>query len=367
MRPLLDIRSLCARRGGFELSGIELRLGAGEGLGLLGASGAGKTMLLDMIAGLEHPDGGVIEQEGRRVNEARHAVPPEQRDCAYLMQDLGLWEHLSAERNVQLVSGGPRGRGLGAAALERVGFAARRETSVSTLSGGERQRVALARMLACRAGLVLLDEPGAHLDRAARCELAELVFADLVECGSAWIVAAHDLVSLLRYEPTNLLLLARGRVIAQGATRVLVESPGRRDAAELLGYDHFLPARHGSSAWSCALGSFAHLAAWPTVDAACSLAWRPGGIRIARDGPARARVLRACLTDRGPGAMIRLEDGASLMVPGGERSAPGSPVSLEWDPPALVVDDDDAAGPSVLVKAEGAPRPGESPTGREES
>ena len=364
---MLEVRSLCASRGAFELRGIDFCLGAGEGLGILGASGAGKSTLLDMIAGLEHPDEGSIEQGGWRVNDARSKIAPERRDCAYLMQDLGLWEHLSAERNVELVAHGPRGRGQSADILTRVGFAAQREASVSALSGGERQRVALARMLACSAGLVLLDEPGAHLDRAARCELAELVRADLGECGSSWIVAAHDLESLLRYEPRMLLLLAHGRVIGQGTTATLIDSPGRREAAELLGYNLFLPAERSSSSWTCALGTFSHRASWPVVDGACALAWRPGGIRIARDGPARARVLRVRLTDRGSGAMIGLEGGGSLMASGGDHAEPGSPVALEWDPPTLVVDRDGATGASVLVRTEGRPPTGESNSPWEES
>lgn len=147
----------------------------GEITAISGASGSGKSTLLDLVAGFLSPTEGTLQLDGRDLL----ALPPEHRPVSILFQSESLFEHLSAERNVEL--GLPTSlpaamrRTSVKAALDQVGVAAVGPQRAETLSGGEKQRVALARTLVRDRPVLLLDEPFSALDDTSRGAIRTLV------------------------------------------------------------------------------------------------------------------------------------------------------------------------------------------------
>ena len=160
--------------GARVLDGIDLAVPAGSFFTLLGPSGCGKTTLLRCIAGFLRPDGGSIHAGGERID----TMPAHRRDIGMVFQDYAIFPHLTVAENV--------GFGLKARRMGREEMAARVAESLATvqlgvlaerlpgaLSGGQQQRVGLARALAIRPRLLLMDEPLSNLDARLRLELRE--------------------------------------------------------------------------------------------------------------------------------------------------------------------------------------------------
>lgn len=175
------------------LTGASLAIPAGESGFLLGPSGSGKSTLLRCVAGLESGYDGEIRWNDERLD----ALPPAKRRVGMLFQESALFPHLNAWKNVAF---GLRYRGLArrderAEALrwlDLVDLASKADSRVDALSGGERQRVALARTLAAKPRVVLLDEPMSALDRDLRDELGPRVKRILAEEGVAALWVTHD-------------------------------------------------------------------------------------------------------------------------------------------------------------------------------
>ncbi|WJZ16924.1 Spermidine/putrescine import ATP-binding protein PotA [Corynebacterium guangdongense] len=172
---------------------VSLSLKSGEILGLLGASGSGKSTLLRAIAGLEPVASGRVLMGGRDVTR----VPTHKRGIGMVFQRGELFPHRNVGRNISYgleMAGVSRAQRLARVEelLELVGLAGYAERPVDTLSGGQAQRVALARTLAPRPGLVLLDEPLSALDKKLRERLAVDVRSILKRSGTAAIFVTHD-------------------------------------------------------------------------------------------------------------------------------------------------------------------------------
>ena len=160
------------RLGALELD-VALEVAAGECLALAGLSGAGKTSVLRVAAGLVHPQRGVVSANGETWLDTERGIdaPPDERRCGYMFQEYALFPHLSAWQNVAYpLRGLPRGqrRARAQELLERFGLGGLADARPRTLSGGERQRVALARVLAREPSVLLLDEPLSALDARTR-------------------------------------------------------------------------------------------------------------------------------------------------------------------------------------------------------
>jgi len=179
------------------LSYPDLHLGAGTHLTITGPSGTGKTTLLHLLAGLLRPTTGEVRfgstlvsapQEGRREAFRRARV-------GYMFQDFHLMPGLSALENVELglrVAGTAQPHAKAKAALERLDLGRRLHHSPDQLSTGERQRVALARAVAHGPGLLLVDEPTAHLDRSRAGAALDLLRGTAHELEATLIVVTHD-------------------------------------------------------------------------------------------------------------------------------------------------------------------------------
>ena len=165
----LVARNILLDKEDYHLRVERLEAERGDYLVILGPSGAGKTLLLRTLAGLERPRRGEILLDGHRIDH----LPPEERGFALVPQDYALWPHMTVLENIvypQVVRGAPRKE-----AEERAEHLARRlgverllDRKPSTLSSGEQQRAALARALAVKPRVLLLDEPLANLDPGAR-------------------------------------------------------------------------------------------------------------------------------------------------------------------------------------------------------
>ena len=212
---------------------VSLSLDQGRCFGLFGASGTGKSTVLACIAGIEAPDDGYVE-----VNNIRFfppSLPLYKRSIGYLTQEPGLFPHLSVSENVTF--GIPADRAAEKEQVEwittlrdRLQLAPLWNAPASLISGGQARRVSLARMLARKPPLVLLDEPFAGLDRQLVRELIDdLVFWSQT-IGFSMIAVDHQAEVLRRLCPQQAVVLEEGKIVQQSTWEELSRAP----ATELL-------------------------------------------------------------------------------------------------------------------------------------
>ncbi|VGO21855.1 ABC transporter ATP-binding protein [Pontiella sulfatireligans] len=168
----LEIKDLSMRAGLFSVGKLSLTIGEGEYFTLMGHTGSGKSLLLKAVCGLARIETGRIRIHGEDVTE----LEPRFRGVGYVPQDGGLFPHLSVQRNIvfPLIVRGlsfDQAAAETAEVVETLGLTPLLDRAIRGLSGGERQKVALARALACRPRLLILDEPLCSLDEPARYEI----------------------------------------------------------------------------------------------------------------------------------------------------------------------------------------------------
>lgn len=228
--------------GGFKLQ-VAFRAEAGT-LGLLGGSGAGKSMILRCLAGAETPSRGQIILQGRVLFDSERGInlPSRDRQMGFLVQNYALFPHMTVAEN--LAFGFPRGlsanrirqqveRELIAIQLQGLG-----DRYPHQLSGGQQQRVALARALSRQPAALLLDEPFSALDTHLRHQMEQVMLARLQDYGGVSLFVTHNLEEAYRL-CQNLLVLEQGRIIAQGSKAEIFQRPHRFSVAQLTGCKNF--------------------------------------------------------------------------------------------------------------------------------
>ncbi|MDR2509681.1 MAG: ATP-binding cassette domain-containing protein [Spirochaetaceae bacterium] len=238
----MGIRAAIQKRlpGGFTLN-IEFESQSERCLGILGASGSGKSMTLKCVAGIETPDSGIIEIDGITVFDSsrRINVKPQRRETGYLFQNYALFPTMTVLENIRApLKDGRKAAEQAARLIARFGLEGLESRLPKTLSGGQQQRAALARMLIRKPRAVLLDEPFSALDENLR-EYMQLELAALLDARSEGgvknaVLVTHSRDEVFRLCP-DLLMLESGRVIAAGKTREIFDNPKTLAAARLSG------------------------------------------------------------------------------------------------------------------------------------
>jgi molybdate transport system ATP-binding protein len=226
------------RLGALHLD-VELTVERGECLALAGPSGAGKTSVLRVAAGLLRPEQGRVEADAETwLDTARGIdVPPEDRRCGYVFQHYALFPHLSAWQNVAYPVRGlmkPERRARAIGLLERFGLADRADARPHTLSGGERQRVAVARALAREPEIMLLDEPLSALDARTRAAAARELGGVLRDSEAPTLLVTHDFAEAAQLGD-RVGIIDQGRVVQLGTASELAAAPRSAFVADFTG------------------------------------------------------------------------------------------------------------------------------------
>ncbi|MEQ6902247.1 ABC transporter ATP-binding protein [Nocardioides sp. YIM 152588] len=299
------------------VDGVDLALEPGHVLAVLGPSGCGKSTLLRAVAGVQPLTGGRVSWEGRDL--AR--VPTHRRGFALMFQDGQLFDHLTVARNVDYalrqrrnrLPRGPR-RERVAELLALVGLEGYDDRLPRTLSGGERQRVALARSLAARPRLLLLDEPLSALDASLRARLAGDLRRILTAAGTTALLVTHDQEEAFGIAD-RLAVMRDGRIVQEGSTRQVWSAPADEETARFLGFTRVLT---GSAA------------ALLTGGGAARVAVRPSALRAGVDGELAGSVRGVVGTPDGARLVVDVEGVGELDAtgPAGWSPAPGDEIRL---------------------------------------
>jgi putrescine transport system ATP-binding protein len=296
--PLLRIEGVSKSFGGFlAVDRLSLDIGAGEFFALLGPSGCGKTTLLRILAGFETPDEGRILLGGRDIAP----VLPHERPVNMMFQNYALFPHLSVRDNIAF---GLKRAGMARAAIDtRVGemvalvkLEGMEKRKPDQLSGGQRQRVALARSLALRPKVLLLDEPLAALDK----KLRESTQRELMELqrrlGMTFIVVTHDQEEAMTMA-NRIGVMDAGRLQQVATPRDLYEAPRSRWVAEFVGDVNLFDGEvssHEDHRLTIATRDGGNIVVarprQPVTRTQVSVAIRPEKVRLSRGGPASDAV-----------------------------------------------------------------------------
>jgi iron(III) transport system ATP-binding protein len=242
----LGVRYAGARADHAAVEGVSLGLAAGQIGVLIGPSGCGKTTLLRAVAGLEPLSTGRVRIDGELLGDAGAGlqVPPEARRIGMVFQDYALFPHLSVADNVAFgVQQLPRAERAARVQqmLDLVGLAHAARRAPHQLSGGQQQRIALARALAPRPRLLLLDEPFSNLDVDLRERLAHEVRGILKDTGTTALFVTHD--QLEAFALGDLIgVMRRGRLEQWDDAYTLYHRPATRFVAQFIGHGVFTPA-----------------------------------------------------------------------------------------------------------------------------
>jgi multiple sugar transport system ATP-binding protein len=304
----LSIRDLTKTFGKVEaLKHVSLEVGQDELLVVLGPTGAGKTTLLRAIAGLETPDGGTIQMDGRDVT----GIAPAERDVALVFQNFSLYPGWSVRRNMEFPLRAP-GRHLPEAEIkERVEWAASilkitrlLDRDSVRLSGGEMQRVAIGRAIVRRPKLFLMDEPLTNLDAKLREALRVELVALRRELKTPMVFVTHDQAEALSMGD-RIVVLSEGRVLQTGTPEDIYRRPVSPTVARQLGQPaiNLVRVKKSGGQWTTESGT-ALLPAAEGTPAEMTLGARPedidpaGGsvaaaVRVVEDmGPTRTLLVR---------------------------------------------------------------------------
>ena len=237
---LLEVAGIRRRYDDWVLGDVDLELDEGQILCLLGPSGCGKTTLLRMVAGLERTDRGKISFGGQDLT----GVPPHRRHFGMMFQEFALFPHKNVFENVafglEMQAMGPEQiRERVSEALVLVGLAGLEQRDTAELSGGERQRVALARSLAPRPRLLMLDEPMGSLDRALRERLMVDLRRILKELSLTAIFVTHDQAEAFAVADVVAVMHA-GRILQVDPPEDLYLRPRDLKVARFLGFSNII-------------------------------------------------------------------------------------------------------------------------------
>lgn len=240
------------RGAGLALDDVSFGIPEGTFLTLLGPSGCGKSTLLSMLAGLDEPTGGRIEMNGKVVYDSlrRILLPASERNISMVFQSYAIWPHMSVRENVDFpLRYGVAGRKMPAHerarivdhALKRVRLEPFADRPAPLLSGGQQQRVSLARALAQKPSLLLLDEPLSNLDAHLRERMQKEIRSIVTEEGITAVYVTHDQKEAMSMSDI-IVVLKDGKVQQIGSPTDIYYRPKNRFVAEFMGSPNIIDA-----------------------------------------------------------------------------------------------------------------------------
>lgn len=232
----LKVNKISKKLGGFELTNINFEVKKGEYFVLLGPTGAGKTVLLELIMGFHDPDEGTIFLDSRDITH----VPTAKRGLGYVPQNCPLFPHMTVSENVEFglkMQRKPSAERREAVdqMLKMMGLESIGERTPEALSGGERQKVVLARTLATQPRVILLDEPLASIDVMASRGLKEEFKRISRELDVAIMHVTHDQIEAFSLAD-RLAIMRSGTIVQHGHPTEVLSDPGDEFVARFLGY-----------------------------------------------------------------------------------------------------------------------------------
>ncbi len=324
-RPAFAVQARGLRRRFGEVvavDGVDLDVLPGEMLTVLGPSGCGKTTVLRLIAGLDTPDQGTIEIGGRRVSGVGASVPPERRRVGMVFQDVALFPHLSVRDNVGYGLRRDPDRDVRIRELlELIDLPDAGHRMPHELSGGMQQRVAVARALAPRPEVVLLDEPFSSLDAALRTQLRGDVREILRAAGAAAVFVTHDQDEALTLGD-RMAVMVRGRIEQVAPPETVYAEPATPFVATFVGTANLVHAEYRDGMADTRFGVVRLVAKGATGSGRGLVVLRPEHIEVleAPDGPADSsswRILRRRFTGSEILYEVAAPDGERLWVEAG--------------------------------------------------
>lgn len=234
---MIEIKNLCRDWKEFSIKDIDLTICDGEYFVILGPTGTGKTLLLELIAGFYHPDRGEILMDGRDVT----ALSPEKRNVGFVYQNYSLFPHMNVKKNMEF---GMRMKGL---------KDAQRVKEISdylhlshllhryplTLSGGEQQRISLARALLINPYVLLLDEPLSALDPGTKIRTRKMLKQINEDSGITVVHVTHDQTEA-RVLADRIAVVMDGRIVQVGTPEEVFNRPVNNEVAHFVGVENLL-------------------------------------------------------------------------------------------------------------------------------
>lgn len=247
---MLELKNISLSNPGFSLYDISFKVNKGEYFILLGMSGAGKSMLLEMIAGLTNPDGGEILLNGKNIVKSKLY----EREVGLVFQDHAIFPHLSVGGNIgyalkRQALGHSEKQELIKSIADRVHIGQLLHRQPSTLSGGELQRVALARTLVQKPEVLLLDEPLAAIDTKLKSEIRSLL-RQLNREGQTIVHVTHDFDEAISLA-NRIAIIHEGKIIQTGTPEEVFGNPRSEFVAHFVGIRNFFKAKLTETETGC--------------------------------------------------------------------------------------------------------------------
>lgn len=234
---LLSVQAITKKYHGSSkaaVNDVSIEVEEGEILALVGASGSGKTTLLRVIAGLEHPQSGIIWLKGIKMVEGNKSVPAYKRQVGMVFQDYALFPHLTVLENVRFGLDNAHKDDVAKKTLAVVGISDGYDKYPHQLSGGQQQRVALARAMAPSPAIILLDEPFSNLDTILKDQVREDIRLIIKKTNTTAIFVTHDTKDALSVAD-KIAILKGGALQQMGTPREIYEEPANAYVANFFG------------------------------------------------------------------------------------------------------------------------------------